>query len=426
MKFANLAIVASLLSCWTELTASDAVLRFIRSYGGDNEQLPPVVLISEGAVPEISASAYATVEFDIQSPVIPNLYARLIHCSADWNDDGNSFLTDITTRTTTISWSLAPQASTYYSYRGKVRIPNPQIAIRFSGNWKVKVFDMDTDELLGETRIFAVDYKARTNFNFMTDFYEPKSRVSSIALTLEAVVTSENSRLMDPFFHTVTFYRNHRWSEPFIVSTKYLDVITPYGTSGSISGIYPAGKVFRISRIPAQNEYRVLDMTNLGLFPYTGKPVRLPLSDLRRNGSFFEQANDGAMITAMVQPLDDIYVPVEFLLDPQPGSPSVNDVFIAGSFNNWTLDRSWMMSYDEKLRLYRLRQWVRRGRHNYLYATGSLNIDDGTIHDISFEEFEGNTASNTNSYIAFVYYRVLDYGGYDAIISVAASNIYKR
>lgn len=426
MKIVTLVIAAALLFTWTDICASEAILRFIRSYGADNEQLPPVVLISEGAVPEISASAYATIEFDIQSTVIPNLYARLIHCSADWTDDGNAFLTDITTRTTMISWSLAPQRSNYYSYRGKIRVPNPQLTLRFSGNWKVQVFDMDTDEMLGETRVFAVDYQARCDFNFMTDFYEPKARVSSIALTLEAVISSESSKLMDPLLHTVTFYRNHRWSEPFIVSTKYLDQLPPYGAYGSITGIYPAGKVFRISRIPAQNEYRVLEMTNLALFPYTGQPVRLPLSDLRRNGSFFDRSNDGALITTMVPPTDDIYIPIEFLLDPQPGQPSANDVFIVGSFNNWKPDRSWMMSYDEKLRMYRLRQWVRRGRHNYLYATGTLNIDDGTIRDLSFEEFEGNTASNSNSYIAFVYYRVLDYGGYDALVSVGSSNIYKN
>ena len=80
--------------------------------------------------------------------------------------------------------------------------------------------------------------------------------------------------------------------------------------------------------------------------------------------------------------------------------------------------------YDESMNLYRLRQWFRRGRHNYLYATGRLNADTEQIMDLSFEEFEGNTASANNSFIAFAYYRELDYGGYDGIVAVGSSTMY--
>ncbi len=68
---------------------------------------------------------------------------------------------------------------------------------------------------------------------------------------------------------------------------------------------------------------------------------------------------------------------------------------------------------------------MRRGRHNYLYATGTLNVDDGSVTRLSYEEWEGNTASNSNSYLAFTYARIIEYGGYDAIIAVGSSNIYQ-
>lgn len=139
---------------------------------------------------------------------------------------------------------------------------------------------------------------------------------------------------------------------------------------------------------------------------------------------FVQRSDDGALTTSTISSTNNEYVPIEFLLDPSPGKPSVNDVFLVGSFNNWRPDRTWMMSWNEELRMYRLRQWIRRGRHNYLYATGRLNVDDGQVTDVSYEEFEGNTASNSNSYLAFTYARILEYGGYDTIISVGASNIY--
>jgi len=400
-------------------------LRFIRSYGANDEMAAPVVLLGDAQIQNVSAYAFATIEFDVLSKTIPNVYGRLVHCSFDWTEDDNSFLSSITDRTSIIDWSLAPTRSKFYTYRGKIRIPNPQTNLRFSGNWKLKIFDMEGDVFLGEARFFVIEYKADCTFNFMTDFYEPKHRVSGTALTLEAVISAPRTDLMDQLMHTVTFYRNHRWAEPFVVSTRSLDIENPYNVSTHVNGVFPAGKVFRVSMIPAQNEYRILDLTNLAQFPSTGAPIPLPLPDMRRNGSFFYRADDGAMVTGMVPQYDDEYIPIEFLLDPQPGYPSLDDVFVVGSFNNWIPSKPWMMHYDEELRLYRLRQLVRRGRHNYMYATGTLNVDDGSIANISYEEFEGNTASTTNSYVAFAYYRVLEYGGYDGIVSVGSSNIYK-
>ncbi len=421
------AIQAQDQTSYTEVPADVDVprIRFIRAYGGTNEQAPPVILLNKVNDPQTIGSAFATVEFDIAAGTIPNVYARITHCNADWTDDQNAFLNDVMQRTTLIDWSVAPQRSRYYTYRGKLQIPNPQLELRFSGNWKVKFYDMDGDRLLGESRIFVVDPLALTRFNFMTDFYEPQARVSSTALTLEAIVDAPTSNLMDGLMHTCVFYRNHRWHEPFVVSNRYSGAGNPYGVGTAIQGIFPVGKIFRVSRIPAQNEYRVLDLTNLAVYPSTGQPVRMPLSDQRRNGMFLERANDGAMITTMVSSVNDEYVPLEFVLDPAPGQPSEADVFVSGSFNNWAPDRSWMMWFDEEIARYRLRQWVRRGRHNYLYATGRLNADTGEPTDLSYEEWEGNTASASNSYIAFTYYSVQDYGGYDAIVSVGASNIYQ-
>jgi len=407
-------------------SSTDVALRFIRSYGANNELLPPIVSLG-GASEDVQGyvSEFATVEFDLRSNNYPNVYARLIHCQTDWTEDQNAFLSDVTNRTTLVDWKLAPSRSTYYTHRGKIQIPNVQMQLRFAGNWKVRIFDMDGDIVLGEAKIFVVKEMASVNVNFMTDFYEPKAKVSTIALTLEAIVRSgRGTTLIDGYQHSTVFYRNHRWNEPFMVSSKYSEEDNPPSTTTGTAGILNAGKVFRIAKIPAENEYRVLDLTNLAMYPFTGQPVRMPLSDLRRNGMFIQRADDGAMVTSTVSGVNDEYVPIEFLLNPDPGAPSENDVFVSGSFNQWKPDRTWMMYFDETLRLYRLRQWVRRGRHNYMYATGRVNADNGLVDNLSYEEMEGNTASAGIGYLAFAYYRIPEYGGYDAIIGVTASNIY--
>ncbi|MDZ4744652.1 MAG: DUF5103 domain-containing protein [bacterium] len=441
MKHYTIALLACMCCSVFAWGADDVVqLRGIRSYGERDERKPPIVLVepatttSKRSEPSIQnpfgstaspISQFVTVEFDVMSSTIPNVYARIVHCTADWREDENGFVTDISNRTSLVDWTIAAQRSKYYAYRGRIRFPNEQTAVRFSGNWKVRVYDMQDDVLIGETRFFAVEEKAQASMNFMTDFYEPTFRVSSIALTLETIVNANPGTLVDGMLQTVVLYRNNRWFEPLIVSNNVSTETNPPSSSTMTAGILNGGKVFRIARIPAQNDYRILDLTNLAMFPSNGAPVRLPLSDLRRNGSFIERGDDGALVTTFITSSDDEYVPIEFVLDPTPGGESRDDVFLVGSFNNWKPDRDWLMSYNEELRLYRLRQWVRRGRHNYMYGTGQLDVDEGSVKGLSFEEFEGNTASAGHSFLAFAYYRVQDYGTYDGIVAVAQSSIYK-
>jgi len=424
-----LLVLTLVATAWSTAAAYDdmPIIRMIRAYGGTSEFQAPVVAI-EGpnsiAAPPV-AQRFATVEFDVAASNIPNVFVRVVHCNADWTESSNGFLNDITNRTSIIDWTLAPARSRYHQYRGKLRIPNEQLTIRFPGNWSVRVYDLDTDSLLAETRMFVVMPMADATMNFMTDFYEPRNRVSGIALTLETVVRADPGRLLDTYVHTTVVYRNHRWRQPFISSQRYRPRLSEQVASHTVMGMLAGGKVFRLERIPAENEYRILDLTSAGMFPSTGAPVRMPFSDQRRNGQFMQRADDGAMSTSTVSSVDDEYIPLEFLLDPAPGRPSANDVFVVGSFNNWQADRTWQMYYDDALRLYRLRQWVRRGRHNYMYATGTVNADDGTLLDLTFEEFEGNTASAGHGFVAFVYAQMQEYGGYDGIVAVTTSNIYQ-
>ncbi len=412
-----------LLSMHLQAQDGDVVVRMIRCYGANDERLPPVAVINSSESNDVG-SEFVTIEFDVAAQSIPNVYARITHCSADWKPSENGFLNDVTNRTSLVDWSIAPERSKYSRYRGKMVFPNPQTTIRFSGNWLVTLYDLSTDSVIGQTRFFAVDARASMRMSFMTDFYQPRFQVSSIAYTIEARVADRTNRLLNTNMHTLALYRNHRWNEPMYASETLGLARNPNGIGSNVVGMIQSGKVFRLERIPAQNEYRILDLTDMARYPFVGAPVRMPLSDMRRNGMFLERADDGAMTSQGIVGANDEFVPVEILLDPNPGGISREDVFVVGSFNNWKPDKSWMMWYDESLNLYRLRQWLRRGRHNYLYATGRLNADTDQIMDLCFEEFEGNTASANNSFIAFAYSRELDYGGYDGIVAVGSSTMY--
>lgn len=408
------------------------IVRFIRIFGEKSEQNPPILILrtsNSGINPEIG-DAHLVVEFDVDSRVPPNLYARFFHCSYDWNEDENIFLNDITAhRTSNIFWESTPINSKYYSFRGRITIPNEQVKFSFAGNWKIKLFDYENPDLpLAEARFFVVSPLVDGKMTFYSDFYKPEKNVTASAFDVEvSVFGSKTSNIIENNLHSVILYRNHRWSEPFVISQFTFNAFNKnlfrYKFETQIYGFVSMGKVFRIDGIPAENGYRVLNLSDLALYPSISSVVRMPLSDIRRRGSYIESHDDGAMITTFITPNYDDYVYMEFILDPE-GWKTDNDVFVVGSFNNWEPTRDWQMYYDDKNRLYRLRQWVRRARHNYLYATARVNSDNNTIEKIAFDEFEGNTVTSGHTFIAFVYYRNTGYGGYDEIVGVVAGSYF--
>lgn len=402
---------------------------FIRAYGADNENNPPIVLIRDGKSkinPQIGEE-YITIEFDVDAPVSPSLYVKFIHCSADWQETDNIFLNDfIKTRTTLFDWQSAPIGQNFYSYRGKIKVPNQQVKFEFAGNWKAKIFDIYNDEKpLAETRFFVVKPKIECEIGMYPEFYESQFPVSTIGLTIEGICRSRTA-LIDGNVRVAAVYKNHRWYEPYFISDnsqfENQQSSFRYSFNTWIRGFLSAGMRFRIQGLPAENSYRILNLAELGYYPPSVQFIKSPFADLRRNGNFWDYDDDGAMITDYVPFGYEDYVPFEFQLDPE-GNISREEVFVVGSFNNWKPSADWQMIYDEEERMYKLRQWLPRARHNYLYATGSLNIDDLQVEKYSYDEFEGNTTGGRQSYLLFVYYREYDYGGYDSIIGVTSSSI---
>jgi hypothetical protein len=403
-------------------------VRFIRAYGLDNERFPPILLIGnyDQIYQPVVGYSYITIEFDIASSVPPALYAKFVHCTYDWKESENAFLRDmINNRTTIFDWNPAPIGQNFYSYRVKLSIPNQQIRFKFSGNWKVKIYDMDNDgEPIVETRFFIVEPRAKCFVGMFPEFYEPVFPVSSTGLVVEGIVETRQN-LVDGNIDKAVIYKNHRWFESYVISSNYYDTESiqyRYNFATLVSGFISAQKRFRIDGLPAENTYRVLNLADLAYYPVSQHPIRPPFSDLRRDGNFWEYDDDGAMITDFVAAGYEDYVFVEFLLDPE-GYISTDDVFVVGSFNNWKPSARWQMFYDSKDRYYKLRQWIPRARHNYLYATGKLNIDNMQVERYSYDEYEGNTTAGRQTYLMFIYYHEFEYGGFDSIIAVGASNV---
>lgn len=405
------------------------LVRMVRVYGGNDEAQPPILLVSTRSSPTSSSlgSTSITIELDVAAAVPPDLVAVLQHCTAEWEPDSNPLTLDPTgSRAIVLDWRLAPPQSRYYTHRAILQIPSPTLRAPVGGNWKVLFYELGKEERpVAEARFFAIEPAAECALSVASDFYLPRRNAAPSARVLEALVINVQG-YTDAQLTTAVFYRMYRWHEPFVVRGTQLargSSLSLRSTPTMISGMIGGIKRFRIEGIPAENEYRRLDVQNVALFPRSTVPVRLPLADVRRRGQFgMWTTNQAAMIAAGVSSLDDEYVPIEFVLDPENLPVRDEDVFVVGSMNNWHPTSQWMMTYDSTQRLYRLRQWVRRGQHAYMYATGRLSADTGAVLNLSFEEFEGNNSTNTHMFLALIYARTLRAGGYDTIIAACSAS----
>lgn len=378
-------------------------------------------------LPQTFGETTATIELDVQASLPPQLYAQFVHCDVDWREDDNVFLNNFTQlRTSNIEWRTAAVQSKYLTHRAVLTVPNMQVKFSVGGNWKARFINYDDESVFAEAKIFVVDPIGECRVDLYPDVYTPHVRVGGAAFTVEATVRL-NQRLPDFGLHTVVFYRNHRLSEPMPASSgsgvNLHENLFRDRMPRSVYGFAGFGKRFRVEKVPTENGYRVLDAANTVIFPSGNYPTRLQMADLRRNGVYADYDSDGGFDTRFVSGGYDEYVPVEFVLDPE-GRISADAVFVSGSFNDWTPDARWQMTYDAAKGLYSLQQWVRRGRHDYLYMTGRINADTRQVDRRSYAEFEGNSNAVPHGYLAIAYYRETDNGGYDTIVAVGAATQY--
>lgn len=91
------------------------------------------------------------------------------------------------------------------------------------------------------------------------------------------------------------------------------------------------------------------------------------------------------------------------------------EIHIYGNFNNWTIDESTYMRYDEKTDTYRNSRLFKQGFYNYKYVLVDRDgsIDEGAI--------SGNFWQTENDYTVLVYYRGPG-ERYDRIIGIGRAN----
>ena len=337
--------------------------------------------------------------FDEMSHVYHRYTYRIVHCNADWSrsdlleidylDGFNDVVID--------DWENSINTSQLYTHY-EFSLPNDDVALKLSGNYRVEVFDDgDDDDVPVVSFDFSVveqkvSFEASVSGNTDRTFNEGEQQLS-FAVRYPSFVASPASELK------AVVYQNGRRDNAVygLVPTYVTGDKVEYVHEGKL--IFDAGNEYRRFEIsdphsPGEGVEEVLYIDSLyNVVLYMDKP-RVSHSNYRdENGRYFVNTFEG-----FGTPLEADYVNVHFALNlPRRAG---GDFYLLGDFCGNGFNASNRLSYDAEDGYYFTSVPLKMGVYNYSYVW--VSSVDGRIENVPAE---GNFYNTENEYLIYMYYR---------------------
>ncbi len=390
----------SIINC----SAQDKDIRSVQCFVGDNEQSDPVM--------ELSGTTQLTLWFDDLNEERASLNYTVVHCDADWREDGLFFADylDGFEENSLRNYALSFQTKINYMHY-ELRLPNEDVRFKASGNYLLKIYENDRSApvlvcrfSLYENRAVEVPLRVRT----------PAQTGEKCLQQLEFSVKHAALPVRDAYKELKVRVRQNGIPVPGIDPPKPVFVDHNEVSYTFIDrNFYPGGNEFRIF------DTRTLDFGAQGVahvrydtqgypyallnadFPGTGRPY-LFRNDI--NGKFHVEAYRMANCHIEAE-----YVSTGFTLkaDELPGG----QVYVFGELSNRALQPAFRMFYNHETQAYELNVPLKQGYYNYRYVYAG---DNGQV---DFTAIEGCFSETENYYTVFVYYRGLR-DRYDRLVAV--------
>jgi len=385
------------------LFAQQLEIKSLQAYTAENNQLPVVLLGDK-----------LTIEFDIVAASQPGLVIKFRFCDKDWEPYDNVFLLNQGYNTAYNLWfDQIPNASSEVNYHFKDRFPNIDVTFPFSGKWKFFITDSNNpDEVYAEGRFYVIDPQVNVNprlsRNRLNSSYEPITELQRAYDLRVNFYLADTLHPMDLNF--VEVIENNKIDYPILLYKENRNKYHYYETNGSSEFTFIA------TDIRPGNEYRQVNLNDHNKYqpPLTSAHYDgYDYTRFLREGS--KDFNGGYKLVNYTNNYAD-YMMVEFEYSPE--SFLNNDIFLVGAFTNWKILPEYRLTKDGGI--YKVTTELKRGIYDYQYVLG---IEDGDeIRNIDWYTLEGNFWETSNYYYVFVYYKSLQYGGYDQIIGYARIN----
>jgi hypothetical protein len=355
---------------------------------------PPVITL--GSTDQLKLS------FDDMSNETYFFKYTFIHCDHEWNETNleqheyiDGFSEDEITKYE-FSFNAIPG---YIHY--EVTLPNPNMRIRLSGNYILKVYlnDPSDKNVIFTRRFFVVEPEVSIEMSIpyypkMLEYTRYKQQIDIALVTPDLFNAEPMTRI------NVVIQQNGRWDnakvglKPTSVSNNTLGYSYPNGI------VFDGGNSFRSFNIESYwyKSMYVKDIFNEA----DGYAVILHTTFPRAKKEFETVADlNGRMVVIARKDQNPTtegeYAWVHFFLK----SPKIEggDIYILGQLNDWQYDEKSKMQYDSQLRGYYGSLYVKQGYYDYLY---SFLPDGKTQGDVTI--IEGDHWETDNEYTVYVYY----------------------
>ena len=368
----------------------------------------------ESQLPILKLGEYVILEFDALNGDEEDYYYKIEHFNFDWTPSilVKSEYMDGFDNQRIRNYENSLNTYQIYSHY-KLTIPNAQTKrLKVSGNYLLSVFN-DDDELVFSRKFMIYEDKTNVGVSIKrsrdVQFIEEKQRV-------DIVISSKNMQFNNPKQNvkTLVIQNNNLNTAISDLKPQYTignKLIYKYDTESSFWGgneyLYFENKDIRAANIGVR-QIDLQDLYHNYLFTNTERASKPYTYNPDINGNYLV-----TNIDADNPSIEADYVWVHFSLIANDALKD-KTIHIYGNFNNYAIDESTKMIYDEYNQVFTKPILLKQGFYNYKYiVVNNDKLDEGAI--------SGNFYQTENNYKVIVYYRDLG-ARYDKIIGLGEGN----
>jgi hypothetical protein len=353
---------------------------------------------------------HITIEFDVDSDLLPNLNIVFRYCDKNWKPYDNLFLLNTGKNIEyDIDFEILPFTCEDARYHYKGIFPNESefVDFPFSGKWMFYITDVqDTSKVYAYGKFYVVYNDVKLTVSLKKELLEEKS-YSPLEVGRIVNLTSYFNlpgELFPNYVDHVEIIQNKRINSPILIDRTMNTIARQYSWNADRKFSFTARDIY------PGNEYRQTDTRDINKFNSKDVRAQFPGFEISRFYKFGKRDFNGSYLLTNYRNDYATYLNVNFSI--KPPEEFLGDIFLVGSFNDWQPSEQFKLEkngeiFDKTIQL-------KRGIYDYQYITGYL--DNGSITDENWMYLEGNFWETTNEYHIFLFYSDPNYGGYDKII----------
>lgn len=387
----------------------DKQLHTLQVIVNNDPLLPPIM--------SIGGHNHIEISFDDFSHEYHRYIYKVEHCNADWSVSSEIFESDYMNGFNDRpieDYEKSFNTTVLYTHYS-LRIPNEDISLKLSGNYKVTIYNDDGDEPTPAlTACFSlvepgVSIGATISSNTDIDFNKSNQQVSfSVNYGL--------TNIIDPHRELKTIVmQNRRWDNCVINPRPNIQTLKKIEFTHNRHLIFPAGNEYR--------KFEILDVHvptfNVDLMQWFDPYYHATLfTDLQGRNYIYDEDQNGAFIIRNSDDYDNAttsdYVFTHFSLQ----RPEIHggSVYINGAWTNNRFLPEYRMTYNHDKQTYEATVLLKQGYYNYNY----LFVPEGSTTGNSGPT-DGNFYETENEYIILVYHRP-NGGRYDKLVGYRRMN----